>query len=113
MKQPTAATDVTTCSLISAYNRDEFKAWIGSAGDWTTVVLPMSTAVMSHMKSEKGAETFGMAGFCWGGKMCMQAATMGPDSGILATACVHPAFLTPELASEVRVLLLIAAGFGF
>lgn len=91
---------------MSLYKRDELVAWINSSGDWTTVVLPMTTAVMSHMKSEKGAETFGFMGFCWGGKMCMQAAAMGSESGIVATACVHPAMLTPEMASEVRVLLL-------
>lgn len=65
------------------------------------------TSVMSWMKSNKGSEIFGVAGFCWGGKMAMQAASMGPESGIAATGCVHPAMLSPELADEVGCCILL------
>lgn len=81
--------------------RGEFQAWVGSTGDWTTAILPTVSSVMSWMKSNKGSEIFGVVGFCWGGKMAMQAASMGPESGVVASGCVHPAMLSPELANEV------------
>lgn len=83
-------------------DRDEFGKWVGSAGDWDSVVHPATVSVMEHMKEHRGAEVFGLMGFCWGGKIAMKAAALGPDSGIKATATVHPAMLSVELAEAVR-----------
>lgn len=57
------------------------------------------------MKEQKGADTFGLAGFCWGGLISMKAAAHGADGGLKATACCHPARLTPELAEKASCRL--------
>lgn len=53
------------------------------------------------MREHKGAEVVGVVGFCWGGKMAMKAASLGPEGGVNASGCVHPAMLSPELAGDV------------
>lgn len=55
------------------------------------------------MKEHKGAEAVGCAGFCWGGKMIMQAAALGADAegGVKAAANAHAAMLSAELAEDV------------
>ncbi|CAM9559611.1 unnamed protein product, partial [Laminaria digitata] len=85
----------------------ELHAWFGSTGDWDTAILPKFTATVAHMKEHKGAEVLGLAGFCWGGMISMKAAALGADGGLTATACCHPAMLSPELAEKVTVPVLI------
>lgn len=55
------------------------------------------------MKEHKGAQDLGCAGFCWGGKMAMQAAALGAEAGVKAAANAHPAMLSPELAEDVSL----------
>lgn len=85
----------------------ELRAWFSSAGDWDTSVHAPFKAAVAHMKEHMGAEVFVVAGFCWGGYISMKVAALGPESGVKATGCVHPALLTPELAEEVKVPMLI------
>ena len=79
-------------------------AWFSNVGDWDTCIQAPFKATVAHMKEKKAAEVIVVAGFCWGGKMAMKTATLGPDSGVKAAGCVHPAMLSPELAEEVRVV---------
>lgn len=82
-------------------------AWVGSTGDWDTAILPKFTAAVAHMKEHKGAELFGLAGFCWGGMIAMKAAALGADGELKATANCHAAMVSPELAEKVTVPMLI------
>lgn len=45
--------------------------WVGSTGDWERAIFPKLKDVKSYMKESKGAQVFGVIGFCWGGKMAM------------------------------------------
>ncbi|CAM9404270.1 unnamed protein product [Discosporangium mesarthrocarpum] len=90
-----------------APDKAAFLSWVGTSGDFDTVVRPGVESTMEFLKG-KGAETFGVIGFCWGGAMAMKMAALGGgDSPIKAAACAHPAFLTEELAAEVKVPMLI------
>lgn len=82
-------------------NRSELQAWFGTTGDWDTAILPELEATLAHVKEKTGAEAVGVAGFCWGGKMAMKAASLGVDGGVKAAGCVHPSMLSPELADDV------------
>eukprot|EP00752_Nemacystus_decipiens_P008120 g7260.t1 len=89
-------------------DKSELGAWFGTTGDWETAIRPTYTATVAYMKEHKGAQDLGCAGFCWGGKMAMQAAALGSEeAGVKAAANVHPAMLSPELAEGVRVPMLI------
>ncbi|CAM9239910.1 unnamed protein product [Pylaiella littoralis] len=87
----------------------ELGAWFGTTGKWETSILPTFTAAVAHMKENKGAEVVGVTGFCWGGMIAMKAASMGAEAegGVKAAANVHAAMMTPGLAEDVKVPMLI------
>lgn len=72
--------------------------WIEKAGNWTTV-KPDLERVISHYK-EKGATSFGIFGFCWGGKMAMKA---GAEIGeIKGAGIVHGSFIDESDAENIQ-----------
>ena len=55
-------------------------------------------AVVAHLTEQHGASTFGLVGFCWGGRvaagLCVKA-----GSGFAACGGIHAAMVTEELIS--------------
>ena len=111
MKTPVNAITRRT-QMPHPQNRSELGAWFGTTGKWETSILPTFIDAVAYMKEQKGAQDFGCAGFCWGGKMAMQAAALGAeaDAGIKAAANAHPAMLSPELAEDVSFAQTAVAG---
>lgn len=64
---------------------DNLHGWISTEGSYEKVSKHIAKTV-EHLKS-KGAESFGIIGFCWGASIAMKAAAEG-----LVSACVivHP-----------------------
>lgn len=73
--------------------------FVGTKGSWDNVVKKDLLNVIDHYKKE-GVESFGIFGFCWGGKMCIKTAAELDD--VKAAALLHPAFLEDADAEVVK-----------
>ena len=69
-------------------------------GDWEDTVRNDTIRVIEHFKQTKNVSSFGIYGFCWGGKISTQAATDLPE--IKVAALVHPSSVTTEEANGVN-----------
>lgn len=65
------------------------KAWISSAGNYDSVVLPILKTVIAKLKKQ-GVARIGIVGFCWGAKMAIKALQ---DGLVDAMVGCHPSFL--------------------
>lgn len=74
--------------------------FINVNGSWDNVVKKDLTAIINYYK-QQGATTFGVYGFCWGGRMCLKAAAELSD--IKAAALLHPFLLETADANPVKV----------
>ncbi|KAJ2559231.1 hypothetical protein EV175_000428, partial [Coemansia sp. RSA 1933] len=66
-----------------------FGNFVQNAGSWATN-KPMYATVLEHMK-ENGIDSVGVVGFCWGGKMVVDA--LATFDGLASGAIVHPALI--------------------
>lgn len=73
--------------------------FVSTTGSWENVVKDDLKNVIDHYKKE-GVTTFGIFGFCWGGKRSIQAVAEVDD--IKAAALLHPAFLETSDAEAVK-----------
>ena len=73
--------------------------FVSTKGSWENVVKRDLLNVIEHYRKE-GVTSFGVFGFCWGGKMSIQAVSEVDD--IKASALLHPAFLQNSDAETVK-----------
>jgi len=83
----------------------EIMNFVSTTGSWDNVVKKDLLNVIEHYKKE-GATSFGIFGFCWGGKMTIKAVSELEE--VKAAALLHPAFLENSDAEAAKrpVLLL-------
>jgi len=82
-------------------NREEMQTWIQQVGNWEKVSKDLHLTVNYLKKS--GAVRFGTIGFCWGGKIAIEAAK-NADLSIFAAAAIHPSKgLVTEDAKDTHV----------
>ncbi|KAJ1665432.1 hypothetical protein IW140_003402 [Coemansia sp. RSA 1813] len=80
-----------------------FGSFVKNAGSWETN-KPMYAKAMEHMK-ENGISAVGFAGFCWGGKMVLDA--LAETEGVAGGAIVHPALIQEGDFSKVKAPLMV------
>jgi len=81
-------------------DRREISKFLAERGDWEDSVKNETLAIIDHYKRNENATSFGIFGWCWGGKIALRAAIELDD--IKVAGLVHPASVTPEEAPEVR-----------
>jgi len=83
----------------------EIMNFVSTTGSWDNVVKKDLLNIIEHYKKE-GATSFGIYGFCWGGKMSIKGVSEVDD--IKAAALLHPAFIesTDAEAAKGPVLFL-------
>jgi len=76
--------------------------WVATKGSWDDVIKKDLLNVVEHYKKQ-GATSFGIYGFCWGGKMAMKAVSdMDKLVVVKAAAAVHPWNLETSDAEAVK-----------
>lgn len=81
-------------------NREEMQAWIQQVGNWDKVKKDLDVT-LEFLKKD-GATKFGILGFCWGGKIAIEAAKN--NTTYIGASAIHPSQkLVTEDANEVKV----------
>ena len=82
----------------------EILDWITVAGSWPDKIKPDVINVIEHYKKQ-GITSVGIFGFCWGGKISVQA---GADlNEIKGAGLVHGSFISLEDAEAVKCPVLL------
>jgi len=79
----------------------ELQDWLQEVGNWNKTVKDDTLAIINHYKTTENITDFGIFGFCWGGKVAVQASTDIPE--LKAAGLVHPASVLNEEAEGVQV----------
>merc|ERR1712224_101882 len=86
---------------------EEVVEWVTKTAPFDQTLKDLFGVVVKHLEG-KGAKSFGMLGFCWGGKITMLASS---DDKIKAGVGIHPSFLEPADASKAKCpQMLLPAG---
>jgi dienelactone hydrolase len=81
-------------------NREEMQAWIAQVGNWEKVKKDLDTT-LEFLKKD-GATKFGTVGFCWGGKIAVEACKN--NNTFIGAVAIHPSQkLVTEDAKDLRV----------
>jgi len=81
----------------------ELQDFMNSVGNWEDRVKPDVLAVIEEY-TKRGANQFGLFGWCWGGKITTLAASDPDFKGKLgAAALIHPGLVTNDEAPGVQV----------
>jgi len=81
------------------------KPWMLKAGSWEDVVKPDVLSLLTHYKKQ-GVTSFGMFGFCFGGKMSVLAAQHLSEE-IKVAGSIHPAMIETDEANNVKIPILL------
>ncbi|KAJ1800613.1 hypothetical protein LPJ59_000960 [Coemansia sp. RSA 2399] len=84
-------------------SQEVFGSFVKNAGSWETN-KPMLANALVHMK-ESGISAVGIAGFCWGAKMIVNA--LAEFEGIAGGAIVHPALIQEGDFGKINAPLLV------
>jgi len=85
-----------------AGGREPLLAWIGAVGTWEKISVDINAVVEDERK--KGAQKFGVYGFCWGAKIAVQATKDGAT--FIGAGLIHPSFVTEEDAKVAQAPIL-------
>lgn len=77
--------------------------FVETHGSWDKTVKPDIIAIMDHYKKQ-GVTSFGIFGFCYGGKMSILA--VGDMSGIKGAALIHPSLMEIKDAENAKAPML-------
>lgn len=91
--------NVKTFYVFIDFSRSEIMEFVSTTGSWENVVKKDLFTVIEHYKKE-GATSFGIFGFCWGGKVSIKAIAELDD--IKSAALLHPSFLENADAEAVK-----------
>jgi dienelactone hydrolase len=80
--------------------------FVSTKGSWEKVVKSDMEKVIQHYKQEGGIKKIGIFGFCWGGKICIEASDELSED-IRAAVLIHPAFVVTEDADRVKSPTLV------
>jgi len=75
--------------------------WLDRVGDWNGIVKPDLINLVRYYQT-KGIVEFAIFGMCWGGKVATLAA-IDLSEYFKASGVVHPSFVIPEEADEVKI----------
>ena len=81
-------------------NKEEFGAWWSSTASLDIVRSSLDDLVFPFLE-ERGVQSTGVLGFCWGGLMAVSLA--GEGSRFQGVASIHGARLTAELAEQMVI----------
>ncbi|TID18683.1 hypothetical protein E2P81_ATG05664 [Venturia nashicola] len=77
-----------------------------SANAAPNAIIPQMNGIMKSIEAKNPSiKSWGIVGFCWGGKMA--ALVSGPDTIFKAAAQCHPSLLDPKDAENVSVPMMV------
>jgi dienelactone hydrolase len=85
---------------IEMMKSGQLMSWVGEHGSWDKSVKTDVTKTFEWAKKTWGVEKAGIIGFCYGGKMVVQALADLPF--VEAGATCHPSFLQMEDADPIK-----------
>lgn len=91
--------------LIEIDSRPTILAFIEKKGSWNKTTKTDLLAVIEHYKKTEGITSVGIFGFCWGGRIALDAAIELED--IKAAGLVHPALCQNEEAESVKCPMIL------
>jgi len=83
----------------------ELMAWVKTAGSWDNIVKPDLVNLIAHYKKQV-VTSFGIFGFCFGGKMSVLAATHLSDD-IKGAGLIHGSMIEIDEANYVKAPILL------
>ncbi|CAG7731309.1 unnamed protein product [Allacma fusca] len=90
---------------MANFDRSTIMAFVAEFGTWSNTVKPDFEKVIEHYKTQENITAFGVFGFCWGGRISIDASTEVPD--ISASALVHPSMWTNDDAETIKSATLL------
>jgi len=90
---------------IMGKGRPAILAFVEENGNWKKNVKTDIQAVIQHYKKTEGITSVGIFGFCWGGRISLDAAIELDD--INAAGLVHPSLVTNEEADSVNCPMIL------